>query len=44
VADWTRTYDATGEVDEYGVIRKIRVVPKLYQLPPSTDVPTVLGH
>jgi alkanesulfonate monooxygenase SsuD/methylene tetrahydromethanopterin reductase-like flavin-dependent oxidoreductase (luciferase family) len=33
VADWTRNYGAPGEIDDAGVVRKICVVPKPYQLP-----------
>src|SRR5467141_3447239 len=32
VADWSRSYGAPGEIDEAGVVRKICVVPKPYQL------------
>lgn len=31
--DWTRAYGAQGEIDDQGVIRKIGVVPRPYQVP-----------
>jgi alkanesulfonate monooxygenase SsuD/methylene tetrahydromethanopterin reductase-like flavin-dependent oxidoreductase (luciferase family) len=45
LADWTRRYGAPGEVDNEGVLRRVCVIPRPYQIPhpPLFQASTVSG-